>query len=153
MHRIRGTAAAVVRPGIFLFFLLTAATALDEARAGSTPPRERTVECAIHAGPCSIEFSGGRLALDISPRPVRAMRDLLFTVTLEGVEPEAPPVIDLGMPGMDMGPNRVELRPVQNGLYQGEGIIVRCPSGRRTWKATVTVPGTGKVGFVFDVIY
>jgi hypothetical protein len=32
-------------------------------------------------------------------------------------------------------------------------LLVRCSSGRRTWKATVTLPDAGKVEFVFDVIY
>jgi len=54
---------------------------------------------------------------------------------------------------MDMGPNRVELRPVKENVYEGQGVIVRCPSGRRTWKATVTLPESGKAEFVFDVIY
>jgi hypothetical protein len=30
---------------------------------------------------------------------------------------------------------------------------LRRSSGRRTWKATVTLPDAGKVEFVFDVIY
>jgi hypothetical protein len=54
---------------------------------------------------------------------------------------------------MDMGSNRVELRAVKDSMYEGQGIIVRCPSGRRTWKATVTLPGAGQAEFVFDVIY
>jgi hypothetical protein len=57
------------------------------------------------------------------------------------------------MPGMNMGLNRVELRAVKDSVYEGQGIIVRCPSGRRTWEATVTLPEAGQVEFVFDVIY
>ena len=57
------------------------------------------------------------------------------------------------MPGMKMGPNRVELKNTGNGAYEGRGVIVRCPSGRRTWFAHVTIPGTGEVKFIFDVIY
>ncbi len=60
---------------------------------------------------------------------------------------------DLGMPGMDMGPNQVDLKPTGNGVFKGQGIIVRCPSGRRTWSAKVTLPGCGMVEFIFDVIY
>jgi hypothetical protein len=93
------------------------------------------------------------VSLDIEPKPVRAMQDLTFTVTLAGEKPAAPPYIDLGMPGMNMGRNRVILQPAGELVYRGEGVIVRCPSGRRTWKAKVTVPEAGSVEFVFDVIY
>ncbi len=81
------------------------------------------------------------------------MHDLTFTVTFSGVTPVSDPVIDLGMPGMSMGPNRVVLKRAGENTYQGAGVIVRCPSGRRTWKATVTVPDKRSAEFVFDVVY
>jgi hypothetical protein len=81
------------------------------------------------------------------------MSDLTFRITLTGKQPAAAPYIDLGMPGMKMGPNRVLLKPLGDGVYEGTGIIVRCPSGKRIWKATVTVPDMGTAGFVFDVVY
>ena len=114
---------------------------------------EGLINCDIQQGPCTKDLAGMTVTLDILPKPVKAMKDLKFQVTLSGGKPTAAPYIDLGMPGMDMGPNRVELMPLKDNLYEGHGIIVRCPSGRRTWKATVTLPGTGKVEFVFDVVY
>ena len=83
------------------------------------------------------------------------MKDLLFTVTFAG-EPmslQHDPYIDLGMPGMNMGPNRVLLKPSAASAYEGTGVIVRCPSGRKIWQATLTVPDVGAVRFVFHVIY
>ena len=91
--------------------------------------------------------------MDIEPKPVKAMQNLTFTVTFTGEKPVAAPYIDLGMPGMNMGKNQVILKPAGELIYRGEGVIVRCPSGRRTWKAKVTVPDAGSVEFVFDVIY
>ncbi|UCG21857.1 MAG: hypothetical protein JSU80_04575, partial [Deltaproteobacteria bacterium] len=82
-----------------------------------------------------------------------AMQDLVFTVTFVGDKVVADPYIDLGMPGMNMGRNRVLLKPAGKLVYQGAGVIVRCPSGRRTWKAKLTVPDVGAVEFVFNVIY
>lgn len=114
---------------------------------------EGLIHCDIQEGPCTKELAGMTVTLDILPKPVKAMKDLQFQVTLSGGKPTTAPYIDLGMPGMDMGPNRVELRPVKDNVYEGQGIIVRCPSGRRTWKATVTLPGAGKVEFIFDVLY
>jgi hypothetical protein len=81
------------------------------------------------------------------------MRELTFTVTVAGEHTGGTPYIDLGMPGMNMGRNRVVLTPLGETTFRGEGIIVRCPSGSRTWTATVTLPGTGSVEFVFDVVY
>ena len=36
---------------------------------------------------------------------------------------------------------------------KGQGVIVRCPSGKRIWRATVTLPSIGNVDFTFDVVY
>ena len=115
--------------------------------------REGLINCDIHHGPCTKEVSNCKITFDISPRPVKAMTDLTFRIALQGKELSGRPHIELGMPGMDMGPNRVSLRPLGNGRYEGQGVIVRCPSGRRTWKAAVTLPDVGVVEFVFDVLY
>ncbi len=109
--------------------------------------------CDIQKGPCTKELAGLTVTLDILPKPVAAMKDLKFRVTLSGEKKTGIPTIDLGMPGMDMGPNRVELRCVKDNVFEGQGTMVRCPSGRRTWRATITLPQAGKVEFVFDVIY
>ena len=111
------------------------------------------VNCDIHQSPCTQEILGAKVILDINPKPVKAMTDLMFKVTLTGKQSSPGPYIDLGMPGMKMGPNRVLLQSVVNNIYEGTGIIVRCPSGKRIWKATVTVPDMGAAEFVFDVIY
>ena len=94
-------------------------------------------------------------ALAVTPRPVKAMQDLLFQVTFSAKLPPNTmlPYIDLGMPGMKMGPNRVQLKSAGNDTYEGRGVIVKCPSGRRTWRATVTFPDLGQTDFIFDVIY
>jgi len=82
------------------------------------------------------------------------MTDLVFRVSLpENPVLESVPYIDLGMPGMDMGRNRISLEATSPGIYEGTGIIVRCRSGRHTWRATVTIPGIGSTDFVFDVKY
>jgi hypothetical protein len=117
------------------------------------PRSESSITCDIQKGPCTKELAGLTVTLDILPKPVTAMKDLKFQVTLTGEKKTGAPCIDLGMPGMDMGPNRVELKRLKDDVFEGQGVIVRCPSGRRTWKATVTLPETGKVEFVFDVIY
>jgi hypothetical protein len=138
---------------LFVFLCLAVGMNLGNEPAPSEARSDNLVTCDIHKGPCAKELAGGTVNLDIDPKPVKAMKDLKFRVSVSGMKPLKAAYIDLGMPGMDMGPNRVELRRVRDNVYEGQGIIVRCPSGRRTWKATVTLPEAGKVEFLFDVIY
>ena len=119
----------------------------------SASASESLINCDAHRGACSQSLGDLAVSLEITPRPVKAMQDLVFKVTITGHRPSKIPYIDLGMPGMKMGPNRVLLRETEKGDYEGKGVIVRCPSGRRTWFANVTMPGSGEVKFVFDVIY
>ncbi len=122
----------------------------------SSPPAfadNSLINCDAHKGACHQTIDGVTVSLEITPRPVKAMQDLVFMVSLSGNPPHQSPYIDLGMPAMKMGPNRVELKENGTGTYEGRGVIVRCKSGRRTWFANVTIPGTGEVKFIFDVIY
>jgi len=129
---------------IFAVILSNTAQAADHSKL---------INCDIHHGTCTQKLQDTDITLDISPKPVKAMTDLKLSVTLAGKQDISEPFIDLGMPGMKMGPNRVLLKSIGKGVYSGTGIIVRCPSGKRTWKATVTVPDKGSVEFIFDVIY
>lgn len=110
-------------------------------------------ECDIHEGPCSLELDDRSVELDISPKPVEAMKDLSFRVVVSGPALSDAPHIDLDMPGMEMGPNRVEMKKQEENTYTGTGVIVKCPSGKTTWRAVITIPDTGKAAFVFDVVY
>ncbi len=111
------------------------------------------INCDAHNGICTQSSGDLTVSLDISPRPVKAMQDLVFKVTIKGAAPDSHPHIDLGMPAMKMGPNKVVLKPTGPGAFEGTGVIVRCKSGKRTWFANVVVPDTGEVKFIFDVIY
>ncbi|MGE5311024.1 MAG: hypothetical protein ACM3MN_04730, partial [Nitrospirota bacterium] len=65
------------------------------------------VDCAIQTGPCTKSLADGTVTLDITPKPVRAMQDLIFTLVFSGLKPAHDPFVALGMPGMIMGSNRV----------------------------------------------
>jgi hypothetical protein len=110
-------------------------------RAGVRPP----------SGPLATFAGSQEVLLDIVPKPVEAMRELTFSVALPGYGAAGSPWVDLGMPGMPMPPNRVDLVKVGDGRYRGTGVLVKCPGGSRTWTATVNLPGTGTAVFTFDV--
>jgi nitrogen fixation protein FixH len=102
----------------------------------------------------------GQVALDLEPLPPRAMSDLTFVarVTRQGAPLDGAAVeVALSMPGMYMGENRVALAPAGGGTYRGKGVLVRCPSGKRTWQADVEArPGDGgapiRGRFTFEVV-
>jgi hypothetical protein len=139
----RGMAAGMLSMTVF-----TAAAAEGQA-----------VNCDIHKGPCIAEARDGtRVELEILPRPVTAMSDLSFLVTLsQKGNPvlDAPVVLlEFTMPGMYMGKNQVALKRRKNGRYEGHGTITRCVSGSKTWKAKVTASHAGKTAaadFIFEV--
>jgi len=113
--------------------------------------------CRIDEGPCTATAGGMTMTFDIAPKPVRAMRELIFSVSLREhgrrVE-DASVTIDLTMPGMVMGRNVVALQHRAEGRYGGKGVIVRCPTGKPTWKATVAASRrsrTATADFLFEV--
>lgn len=111
-----------------------------------------TPDCYPDRGECVEKIGKGRLVFEISPRPVQTMKELLFRVKLASIGSDPDRVLlDLSMPGMEMGKNQIILERKQDGIYEGRGTIVRCPSGRKLWRASIWVPGHGEVQFVFEV--
>jgi hypothetical protein len=134
-----------------VFFLFLSFAAFPSASSDETTP-ESTNPCDLNRTSCTQSLVGCQVTFDINPKPIQAMKNLTFLVIVSGKKPEAEPFIDLGMSGMKMGPNRVILRLVKGATYQGEGMVVKCPSGKKTWQAIVTIPSLGIVEFIFDVL-
>ncbi|HCC68558.1 MAG TPA: hypothetical protein DEP99_01535 [Nitrospiraceae bacterium] len=118
------------------------------------------IDCDIHAGYCSkiIAEDNINVIFDCNPKPVKSMSELLFSVSLKEKDKpitDARVEIDLTMPGMFMGDNRILLVHKENGRYEGKGVIVRCPSGKRIWKADVIIERplkkTVRTSYVFEV--
>ena len=149
--------AAIMKhlPSMFVVFIFAAFLTAVPGHLSAGDKYQEMINCDLHQGVCTQDLSGSTVSLAVTPRPVQAMQDLLFQVTFSDRLPPntKQPYIDLGMPGMKMGPNRVQLKSTGNHTFEGRGVIVRCPSGRRTWRATITVPGFGHADFIFDVIY
>jgi hypothetical protein len=143
MHISRKTTAAFSL--LFLVFMPSLVFAMD-SKTGQ-------INCDIQNRSCTRMVSGGSISFDIHPKPVKAMENLKFEVKIKNLDLNQPPTIDLGMPGMKMGPNQIKMERTADGVYQGEGIIVRCPSGKTLWQAIINLPGKDSVDFIFDVIY
>ncbi len=141
---IRHSTFLIIIGLVFVFCLIisTSASASDSE-----------INCDAHKGVCTQSLGNNTVSLEIAPRPVKTMQDLVFKVSISGNPPSKSPYIDLGMPAMKMGPNRVLLKPAGQGYYEGKSVIVRCPSGRRTWFANVIIPDSVEVKFIIDVIY
>ena len=127
----------------------------DVAAVGPrAPPR-----CDLARAPCSRSVGGVTVTLDVTPRPVRAMRELDFDVRASPPDATGPGEarVSLEMQGMYMGENRIRLSPAGPGGWRGRGTIVRCPSGRRGWTAAVEIPAPRQPGgrvvasFAFEV--
>jgi len=117
----------------------------DEAHhahdAAAVGPRAAPA-CRISSGACARVVGQATVTLEVAPRPVRPMSELVFTVSVS--PPEAAGTggarLALAMPGMTMGDNRVALVPSGPGRWRGGGVLVRCPSGKRIWSAELALP-------------
>lgn len=116
-------------------------------------------DCMINSGPCirEIKNDGIKVILDMYPKPLSAMKDIVFHVTLTdkgGPVTDASVMVDLTMPGMFMGTNRPVLTHTGRGEYEGRGVIQACPHGGKTWRAEVRITRqdkTASVSFIFGV--
>lgn len=108
-------------------------------------------DCLIDQGPCTSTVAGRQVVFEISPRPVRFMKELNFSITITGKKTAQTVLLDLSMPGMYMGINQVVLKRTADNAYRGKGIIPLCPSGKKLWRAEVSLPGGGKASYTFNV--
>jgi hypothetical protein len=108
----------------------------------------KTSDVAIDALPCSRNIGEGISAsFDINPKPIKAMSEVFFIAVLKKGETPltgATVTLDLSMPGMYMPANRISLFQKGEGIYEGRGVIVRCPSGRKVWRAEIVVRREGE---------
>jgi hypothetical protein len=139
---------------------LAAAALAAVVLAACTGGRREAGACDLGQGPCTGASEGIDVRLELSPRPLRSLRDLevAAVVTRGGAPVEGADVrVELSMPGMYMGENRVALAPLGGGRYRGRSVLVRCASGRRDWVAEVALrlPGeaaaASRVRFPFEV--
>lgn len=131
---------------LFLYVLFMLSVSFSRAS-------EKAADCSIDQGPCTKVIGKTEVTFDISPKPVKAMRDLIFMVSIRDEGGPHPLRVDLSMPGMYMGKNEVILKKEPGERYTGRGIIPRCSSGKSLWQAEIEIPGVGKFSYTFNVTY
>jgi len=138
---------------LFLSLVLCTASTATLWHTSSARAEPAAAECdTIHTRPCTKVAAGRNVTLDITPKPVRHMKELTFTVTIDPCTSLPDTLqLDLSMPGMYMGKNRVTLAKTGECSYTGKGIIVRCMSGRTLWQATLLLPELNNPAFTFNV--
>ena len=95
---------------------------------------------------CRAEAGGLAIVLELAPQPPRPLAELHATVRLtRGGAPadDATVAVEITMPGMYMGENRIVLHRDGDGHYAGTGALLRCASGRRDWSAEVVARAPG----------
>lgn len=103
--------------------------------------------CDAAATPCTRAAGAWEVTLELGPRPLRTMADLSAAVELRraGAPVDGASVLlAFDMRGMSMGPNRRLLVAAGKGRYEGKAVLVRCPSGRKDWVATVAIEAPGQ---------
>ncbi len=110
--------------------------------------------CDLASGPCTVAWVGGTVEVDVSPRPLRAGHELVFTVRGLATGAELP-ILDFTMPGMDMGRHRATLSPCADG-HAGRMTLTICPQGGSRWRLRLLQPDGSTLAaggeLVFDVV-
>ena len=108
-------------------------------------------ESNIHGGPCTISAGNHSITLNIEPKPVKAMQELTFNLRITPCD-KLPDklILDLSMPGMQMGKNQITLVKKSSCLYDGKGIIVRCMSRQTLWQVTILSDELNNPTFTFN---
>ncbi len=102
--------------------------------------------CDAGMRPCAGSAGPVRVVLELSPRPPVPLKAIEATVrVLQDGAPlaGAEVAVELSMPGMFMGENRIAMKSGADGRYTGQGALLRCTSGRRDWLAEVVVRRPG----------
>ncbi len=96
-------------------------------------------DCDLRAGPCRVSFtSGGKVSFGIQPNDMPVVKPLEFQVSLDELEARKVEVDFTGV-DMDMGFNRVQLKPSADGDFTGKGMLPVCVRYAMEWEARVLI--------------
>ena len=109
--------------------------------------------CDLNRQACAAELpGGGRLEMEITPRPIPLVKPLQVSVRLSGITADKLE-IDFAGRSMSMGYNRQPLVADAPGRYLGQAMLPVCVTGRMAWQATLVIDSAGQkiaIPFLFD---
>ncbi len=92
-------------------------------------------DCDLHDGPCTADLpGGGRVEFSILPRTIPLTKPLQLQVQVQGRKVRKVEV-DFSGVSMNMGYNRPRLQVVEEGRFEGEGMLPVCIRQRMDWEA------------------
>lgn len=93
--------------------------------------------CDLREGSCAVDLpGGGKVAFSILPRTIPLTKPLALQVRVQGRKVRKVEV-DFSGVTMNMGYNRPRLLPVEEGWFEGEGLLPVCIRQRMDWEARV----------------
>lgn len=97
--------------------------------------------CDLQKGECSLKLpDGGEVSLSIEPRPIPLVQNFNIKVNIKDFDVEAV-AVDFKGTTMNMGPNNVTLKSLQNNTYAGNGMLPVCIRNSMEWQADVYLQG------------
>jgi hypothetical protein len=111
-----------------------------------------TVDCDLNLGICDVETGRGRVALAITPRPIRPLKPLQAVVTLQGFEAEQVELLFTGV-DVDMGRLFYPLKQASEDRFEGLVSLSICAQSRMTWQVLVIIDRTLQLPFRFESEY
>jgi len=94
-------------------------------------------DCDLRQGPCAAELpGGGKVEFSILPRTIPLTKPLQLQVRVQGRKARKVEV-DFSGVTMNMGYNRPRLQSVEEGRFEGEGLLPVCIRQRMDWEARV----------------
>lgn len=120
------------------------------------------IVCDVHNNACDFQILDEKKevlvdgVLQLNPKPVKAMQDVNFQLDLKKSTIEFSDIIlDLTMPAMYMGDNKVSLKKSGENQYAGKGVFPECTTPDRRWNIKVIFKGHHNEYFKniqFDII-
>lgn len=126
---------AGVAKSVSVVIMLAALAGLMSYQILQTPsPKASKLEkCADLLQGCKILSNGQTVSVKFS-EPPSALKPFMITVKAQGVQAV---YANFTMEGMEMGPTKYRLLPVEKNVWEAKVILPVCVAGRRGWLLTL----------------